>query len=228
MVKNQVRDEEFSPYIQDYVKKVLSFIPNSKASKNIVFDGFLEDIKESLRVNSESSEDIDLIKEFGTPKEVAKNICQSVDWIDKPVSLGLRTGAFFIDFLINGGIYALLMYSGLIMIITIENNTPQIELNLRMTFGIIICVLSSIIYLGYYFLFEWKWATSPGKRLLHLWVCDESGIKPTFKQIFIRNVTKPVPFLLGPDILLVKIDNEPPSKYYRLLDEMTRTIIVKI
>ncbi len=47
---------------------------------------------------------------------------------------------------------------------------------------------------GFYFLFEYSMQATPGKGLLKRVVIDEYGNKPSAKQIFIRTVSRMVPF----------------------------------
>ena len=81
----------------------------------------------------------------------------------------------------------------------------------------------------YFIVSEQSASTTLGKRLLNLKVVDESGIKITWTQSFIRNVTK-VPFLttfLGFDVLFGIISEKTRGRKQRSLDFVAGTIVIK-
>jgi uncharacterized RDD family membrane protein YckC len=83
--------------------------------------------------------------------------------------------------------------------------------------------------LGYFIFFERTYSTTPGKRLLGLTVVDESGIKITWTQSFIRNFTK-VPFLtsfLPFDFLFGVLSEKTKGRKQRVLDFVAGTKVVQ-
>jgi uncharacterized RDD family membrane protein YckC len=96
---------------------------------------------------------------------------------------GTRLGNFFIDTII----YALISLIFLVLLLVLFPQPPQEESG-------ILEFLPAIFYFLYYFLFETALGKTPGKYLTKTIVVDGQGNKPGLKNIFIRTLSRLIPF----------------------------------
>ena len=225
MKKEEEQILELPESIQKYLTEVKKHIPGYKEIKNKVLEQFILDIQEVL---DSTEEEIEPKLEFGNPKEVAAHLCQSQNWIDNVTSLKIRTLAFLFDFIIIGVIFSSLIILGNMLLnyeTYLEPLTENMIIFVSIT-GYLSYILAPIFYLLYWFMLEIISDTSPGKRILNLYVIDESGSKAKKKQFFIRNLTKVFFMVLIFDIFPFLLEKNP--KYLRVYDQAAKTIVVKM
>ncbi|MHA1555721.1 MAG: RDD family protein [Candidatus Heimdallarchaeota archaeon] len=225
MKKDEQEISELPENIQKYLSLVKKHIPGYKEIKKEVLEQFILDIQDTI---DSTDKEIDPISEFGEPKEVAANLCQSHNWIDNIASLKIRSLAFVFDILIIGMIFSGMIILGN-MLINYEVFLDPLTDNMIIfvtVMGYLCYVLAPIFYVLYWFILEIISDTSPGKRILNLYVIDVNGAKSKKKQIFIRNLTKIIFPVLIFDIVPFLLEKNP--KYLRVYDQAAKTIVVKI
>ena len=214
--------------LSSFIREVSNLLPYSRSEKQPVLDDLHDDLQEAL--NSDPSQD--LYRTFGPPREVAKNLSKSHDWNTRPAGWIVRTLAFFIDFLI---LLVLVFTSIITGLVTMSNaiNNDQLELLefIVMLSVLLIIGLSPVIIMFLYFvIFERYWATTIGKWIFGLRTVDISGIKPTWKQVIIRNFTKfqgeflPFDIIIG---MVMEKDKGTPGRYQRATDILADTMVIK-
>ncbi|NHJ46865.1 MAG: RDD family protein [Asgard group archaeon] len=210
---------------QKYISLVKKHIPGYNEIKKDVLEQFILDIQDTI---DSTDKEIDPISEFGEPKEVAAKLCQSQNWIDNIASLKIRSLAFVFDIIIIG-----MIFSGMIilsnMLINYEVLLDPLTDNMKIfvtVMGYLCYVLAPIFYVLYWFILEMISDTSPGKRILNLYVIDVNGSKTQKKQIFIRNLTKIIFPVLVFDIIPFFLERN--HKYIRVYDQAAKTIVVKL
>ncbi|MFX1507293.1 MAG: RDD family protein [Promethearchaeota archaeon] len=191
--------------------------------------------------------------EFGSPRDVALNIMAShPEWYSKRAGWWTRFGAFFLDLLIEMTVLVIFLGAGFIAIITFImpldelmqefKSWEQESFNLFELFtpqSLLLIVLMSFFFIatviflvGYNTVLEYYFGATVGKKLLKLLVVDQTGIRITWKQAIIRNLSKlliseeilPFDAVLG--MILEKIDPEKTQKQ-RGLDILAETIVIK-
>ena len=225
MKKVEEQISELPENIQKYLSLVKKHIPGYKEIKNSVLEQFVLDIQETIET---TDKEIDPYSEFGEPKEVAANLCQAQNWIDNTATLKIRSLAFLFDIIIIGVIFSSMIILGNMLInyeIYLEPLTDNMIIFVKIM-GYLCYVLAPTFYLLYWFILEMITNTSPGKRILNLYVIDENGSKSKKKQFFIRNLTKALFPVLIFDVLPCLIEKNP--KYIRVYDQAAKTIVVKI
>jgi uncharacterized RDD family membrane protein YckC len=93
----------------------------------------------------------------------------------------------------------------------------------------LIGIPSLLFILSYFIIFETYYSTTLGKKILGLIVTDESGIRITLSQSFIRNFTK-VPFtgqFLLFDVLIGVFSEKTRKNKQRVLDLVAGTKVVR-
>ena len=157
---------------------------------------------------------------------------RSHDWKTRPAGWLIRTLAFFIDFLI---LLVLIFTSIITGLVTMSNaiNTEQLEMFqfIILLSVLLIIGLSPVIIMFLYFVILGKyWATTIGKWIFGLRTVDISGIKPSWKQVIIRNFTKfqgeflPFDVIIG---MVMEKDKGTPGRYQRASDILADTMVVK-
>ncbi len=83
----------------------------------------------------------------------------------------------------------------------------------------------------YFMVLEKIWSTTIGKWVFRLRTVDISGIKPSWKQVLIRNFTKfqgeflPFDIIIG---MMMEKEKGTPGKYQRATDILADTMVVKL
>jgi uncharacterized RDD family membrane protein YckC len=112
-------------------------------------------------------------------------------------------------------------------------NFDQLELfEFIILFSVLVVIgLSPVIIMFLYFVVSEKlWATTIGKWIFKLRTVDVSGIKPTWKQVIIRNFTKfqgeflPFDIIIG---MLMEKEKGTPGRYQRATDILVDTMVVR-
>jgi uncharacterized RDD family membrane protein YckC len=133
-----------------------------------------------------------------------------------PASPLLRAAALMIDF------FCILVAINTVAIIrkltaTISPDTAN-GLNILVTF---------IIVFGYYITIEWFWnGKSVGKKLFHLRVIDQNGLKLSFPQVLLRNLLRIIDFM---PLFYVTggISASLSSRWQRLGDIAAGTMVIR-
>ena len=86
---------------------------------------------------------------------------------------------------------------------------------------------------GYLIVFEGKYSGTVGKRLLKLYIVDVSGIKITWQQAILRNLTKPgisSGFFIIEILIGIYLEKQYPKKALkqRGSDVLAETMVVKM
>jgi uncharacterized RDD family membrane protein YckC len=100
-------------------------------------------------------------------------------------SKGRRFGTFVVDYAVNMGFGAIV---GVIIALGFgEAGVEAIQKVPDIVFG-------WVLLIGYYIVFEGMWARTPGKLVFGTVVVNESGGKPTLKQVIGRTFCRLIPF----------------------------------
>ena len=207
----------------------------------------------------EGSNDKDISVVFGDYIEVAKNFSKGQNWDTERAGWGIRFLAWIIDLLIYISTTILLFFSGALVILNLffsmeEKNQiidellagktvnlgeiKQIEGFLSIE-GIIILIsgfilISTVIVytFAYFIILEGLYSATIGKKLFNLKVVDKSGIKITWQQAILRNLTKPSissQFFLFDVLIGVFLERQDPLKVekQRGMDVLAGTLVVK-
>ncbi|MHA2225678.1 MAG: RDD family protein [Candidatus Hodarchaeales archaeon] len=244
--------------IELYVNKIDRLLPYSKLKKTSVLEGLRKDVTDAMRDSNE--EDPSLV--FGFPRDVAKNLSQSQDWVTERASWRIRALAWFLDNIIKGFFVVVYFIGGIFFSISLfmpvevllneiqkaiaainwftfgDAYTIGLSKYLTPSQGIILLSLFFFILMttilfnfGYHIVLEYYFSATIAKKLLKLSVVDESGIKITWQQAIIRNVTKTMidGFLLFDLILGMVLEKQDPEKTQkqRGMDILAETIVVK-
>ncbi len=227
-----------------YINEISELLPYPVSKK--------KDKLEELRIDVQAAvEDSDIKNPsivFGSPRDVAKKFSQSQYWGTQRAGWSSRFLAWLIDTLIISLFFLVYGLGGMIVILSLfvpvenirelfDNLSNSLQLNLSLPEIIIFLILQIFllgslftIYVGYTIALERYFATTIGKKLLKLSVVDESGIKITWYQAIIRNISKisggflPIDFIIG--VILEKKDPDKTMKQ-RALDVLAETIVIK-
>ncbi|MFW9904324.1 MAG: RDD family protein [Candidatus Thorarchaeota archaeon] len=234
--------------IDGYMDEVRHFIPYSE-------DKIQEALKElQIDVEAAMEEGKTPSAEFGPPRDVALNITEShSEWYSKRAGWWIRLSAFLLDLLIEFIVLVIYLGAGFLAIITFimpyddllqefqsweQESFNFFELFTQLDSLLLIILMSSffittvIFLIGYSTVLEYTFGATFGKKLLKILVVDQTGIRITWKQAIIRNLSK---FLISEQILpfdvvlgmiLEKLDPEKTQKQ-RGLDILAETIVVK-
>ncbi|UCE13012.1 MAG: RDD family protein [Candidatus Heimdallarchaeota archaeon] len=235
--------------IDGYIDEVRRYIPYTKEKTQEAINEFQIDV-EAAMADTESKPPSTV---FGSPRDVALNIIEShPEWYSKRAGWWLRLGAYLLDFFIEMIFLLIYLSAGFLLLITF--NMPLDELMqefdergqesfqlidlftpeklLLIIFITFLTITTVMIFLGYNAVLEYYFGATPGKRLLNLLVVDQTGIRISWKQAIIRNVSKiliseellPFDVVLG--MILEKFDPEKTQKQ-RGLDILAETIVIK-
>lgn len=204
----------------DYINKVIDFIPFHNKEIDIQIDEFKKDFFESI--NDSDMKDPYLL--FGNPRDCAKNILQAINipyQTSNPVS---RIIAYSIDFVISFLLGIVIMLIPMWFVSLFEPNYFQ-HITDFIQLIVILFIASIPLYslIFYPIFFEGMFSRTIGKFILRIWTIDESGVKITWQQAFIRSLTKIMPILLIIDILIGIKQNKT---FIRALDKYTKTKVV--
>lgn len=210
--------------IESYIGQIDKLLPYPRERKAKALKNLQLDVEEEM--NESGKKNPSLV--FGLPREVAKDISLSQDWGTRKAGFLIRSIPFMVDSVIStilaiglGFFLPALAYS--FFDPTFFNRTKD-TLTAGTAFFLILS-LSLCIWCGYPIILEGLFSATIGKRLLGLRVIDTSGIKITWTQAFVRNISKLFPPFFLLDIiggLLQKTDNQ------RTLDQIAQTYVIKL
>ncbi len=210
--------------IDGYIKEISDLLPYPEKIKAPVLAELRSDVLDAVGSDKRPPSIV-----FGSPVEVAKNISVAHDWKTHLAGWGTRLLAAFIDLVVISGV---LFFYSIIRHLLIDFNFDDISLDysIRFSFGFLFIGIPFILFILFYFIvLEKTYSTTPGKRLLGLRVVHESGIKITWTQSVIRNITK-VPVaggFLPFDILFGILSEKTRGRKQRVLDFVAGTIVVQ-
>jgi uncharacterized RDD family membrane protein YckC len=239
--------------INEYIGQIDKLLPYSSEIKDEKLSELRADIKTALE--GSNSQDINVV--FGDYHEVAKNFAKGQDWGTERASWGIRLLAWIIDMTIVISTTFLLFFGGLFIILTtfftteernqiindlltgkavnlgdvklIEGLVP-VEGILLLIFGFILIFAIIGFFIAYFIAQEGLYSTTIGKKLFKLTVVDKSGIKLTWQQAILRNVTKIAGQFFPFDILIgIFMERQDPQNIQkqRGMDILAGTIVVK-
>ncbi len=233
--------------INRYVKEISELLPYPSSLKNNLLKGLRMDIQSAM----EDSKSNNPSMVFGSARDVAKNFTKSQEWGTERAGWWTRIAAYLIDMVILG--FFMLFYTGggilalLALFVPIDQlseffasswNEP-IAMKLDLTFLEVIVFLTVLffifgstilIFFGYLVMLERYYSATMGKKLLKLSVVDVSGIKITWQQAIVRNLTKIFGGFLPVDVILgIILEQQNPEKTQRQrgFDILAETIVVK-
>lgn len=240
MVKNAILNAN---QIDLYIKEVSRHLPYPDSKKEEALDELRHDIQSAIE---DSQDDISTV--FGNPRDVARNVSQGHDWHKNRARWRTRLLAYFIDLFIEGFLILITMIIGFtftIMTVMPFEDLMQVfttwekgefvfssQIFLLLIIITIMTIIAVIIFIGYNAVLEYYYGATIGKKLLNLGVVDQTGIKITWKQAIIRNLSKitiseeflPIDVLLG--MILHRFDPEKTTNQ-RGLDILAETIVIK-
>lgn len=245
MAKNKMKMKNT---IDKYIEQIDRLLPYPKDKK----EGILEEFRIDAKLAIKDSDNSDPHTVFGSPRDVAKNLSQGFDWGTQRASWKTRTLAFIIDVMIKV-VFIIITAVGLLGILWIlfkekifvwfdsidwfYQNGLHIGPDLALTEWIILFILflfffGSIILIvaSYEVLLERVFSKTIGKKLLGLMVVDKSGIRITWTQAVIRNLSKIFDLLLLDVVLGMILEKQDPEKTQkqRGMDILAETIVVKL
>lgn len=218
MEKQQILDP-----INGYVNEISRLLPYPEKRKAPVLKDLRRDVQDAMGSEKRPPSVV-----FGSPIDVAKNLSVAQDWGTKSAGWGIRAFALVLDFIV---LMVIFVFFGFIRLLLSDFRVEDIrfyEMHFPFEFMFISIPIIGFI-LGYFIFFEKTYSTTLGKRILGLYVVDESGIKITWNQSFIRNFTK-VPFLtsfLPFDFLLGVLSEKTKGRKLRVLDFVAGTKVVQ-
>lgn len=211
MTKNSLIDP-----IAEYLHKIEQFFPYSTNKKTEAIMNLRKDIEEALK---DSKKD-DPEEFFGHPQEVAKNYSINYEWGVEKAGFRSRTLAYGVDLIVSFTFYGLFLLGwGLSTYLAIIGFHEV---------SVIIFILAWITLTGaswHQMITERYFSTTIGKKFLGLIVSDHSGIRITWSQAIIRNLSKAIPGLILPELIIGKYIET--DKFQRPLDKVAETIVVK-
>ncbi|MFX0015807.1 MAG: RDD family protein [Candidatus Hermodarchaeota archaeon] len=231
--------------IDQYINEVNGFLPYPKSKK---FEA-LEELRIDVQAAMKDSQGETPSMVFGNPRDVAINLSQSHDWHDERARWRTRLFAWFLDLIIEIGLILCLLGIGfLVLVFTIipfdelvgefskwEQGTITVstQVLLMIIFITILLIIAFIVWLGYNAAFEYYFGATIGKRLLNLMVVDQDGVRISWKQAIIRNLSKlyvseellPLDVILG--MILERMD-PVKARNQRGLDILAETIVIKV
>lgn len=235
--------------INRYIQEISELLPYPSTLKNSLLVELRKDVQSAM----EGSKSKNPSMVFGSPRDVAKNFTKGQDWGTERAGWWSRIFAYFIDIVVLGLFMLFYAGGGALAILalfvpidriseyfkgswgfdepmTLELDLTFMETILFLTLLFLLIGSAILIALGYLVALERYYSATIGKKLLKLSVVDISGIKITWQQAIVRNLTKifggflPVDFILG-----VILENQNPEKVrkQRGFDILAETIVVK-
>ncbi|MHA1978221.1 MAG: RDD family protein [Candidatus Hodarchaeales archaeon] len=231
--------------VDSYIDEISRYLPYSEETKQDALDELRIDVQSAM---NESGGKIPS-SVFGFPRDVALNVSQGNNWHIERASWKTRFLAWIVDFMAEFLIIlTFLAGSLLVFILTImswdelmteltnwESGIVDFSLQgiLLLLYISLLAIITAIIFVGYNVVLEYKYGATIGKKIFNLAVVDQAGIRITWKQAFIRNLSKvfiieeflPIDVILG--MILERFDPEKTQRQ-RGLDILAETIVVRV
>ncbi|MFX1514777.1 MAG: RDD family protein [Promethearchaeota archaeon] len=211
MTKNSLIDP-----ISEYLHKIEQYFPYSTNKKIEAIMNLRTDIEEALKDSKkEDPEEV-----FGHPQEVAKNYSMNYEWGVVRVGFRSRTLAYCMDLGVSFTFFSLFLLGWILSTYLAIISFHEVS--------VIIFILAWITLTGaswHQMITERYFSTTIGKQMLGLIVCDQSGIRITWSQAILRNLSKVIPGLILPELIIGKYIKT--DKLQRPLDKVAETMVVK-
>ena len=190
--------------VELYIQKVGYWLPQPKEMVTRLLKNLKEEVIEAIQDKGNP----DPVVAYGDPYQVAKGLSLSKDWGLTPASWFTRLLAFIVDILLIVSICLAYLLFGLVVILGINVHQAltiseiseafeilrgDLEIASFLFLGLILLFYvfgAVIIYSAYFVFLEKSYSATIGKRIMGLQVVDISGVRLTWKQSFIRNLTK--------------------------------------
>ena len=209
--------------IDRYITEVREFLPYPNEVVKPILNELRKDVQDAMGSDKRPPSVV-----FGSPKEVALNLSLAQDWGMTKASWKRRTIAFIIDFLILSPI--LLIFFVLPLVYFFPEPLETVDKRLMFAFVELVLGIPTLILMLLYFTFlEKTFGLTIGKKLLGLLVIDESGIRITWSQAILRNLTKtPITgqFLVF-DVIIGIFSEKTKIQKQRVFDLVSGTIVIK-
>ncbi|MHA1911945.1 MAG: RDD family protein [Candidatus Kariarchaeaceae archaeon] len=230
-----IRKQTINPAnrVELYLKDIEKYLPYGKEKNNELLDQVREDLLESQDIETDPR----IV--YGEPRTVARNIAslkvaelETAGWVK-------RFFAFSIDMILATFTAILLLIPAFYIfpdleeqVKHLENNTLGSINNTAVLVGLIFFILYMITIFAFcasYIIWVEKiYATSIGKKLFGFRVIDETGIKITWKQSFIRNISKLQGEFLPLDVIIGLLMEKEEKKKRRATEIASETRVVKM
>jgi len=209
--------------IYRYIKEIDVLLPYPDDKKIFVLKQLKTDVQDAMGSDKRPPSVV-----FGSPKEVAINLSLAQDWGIIKASWKLRIFAFFIDFFILSSLLLIFVIIPIFYLFQDPINTVDKKI-LFLGLNILVGIPTLIFIISYFTILEKIYSSTIGKKIFGLKVVDETGIRLTWSQALIRNITK-VPFtgqFLVFDVLIGIYSEKTRKNKQRVLDLVAGTIVVK-
>ncbi|MHA1976571.1 MAG: RDD family protein [Candidatus Hodarchaeales archaeon] len=217
--------KKYTDPIDGYIWEVSRLLPYSEEIKGPVLEDLKKDVQDAMGEEKRPPTVV-----FGAPVAVAKNISLAQNWGSKSASWPKRILASVLDSFIIGFLFLLAM---LIRFILLDFDLDRVAIPLHNTQMDISFLFISLPIFGfmivYFIIVEQTYSTTLGKRLLGLTVVDESGIKITWNQSILRNLSK-IPFIgffLVIDLFVGILSEKTRGRNQRMLDFVAGTKVIQ-
>ncbi len=210
--------------IDSYMQKIDYWLPYPSTKKELVLERLKAEITEAIQ----DTEKKDPVQAFGDPYQVAKDVSSGQDWHIQRSSYSDRVMAFMIDTFIQmigilAGVFIWLRTVLTTNYFAIGSSRSQIVIALVTLFFFLVPYIL-VWNVGYFIFFEKVTSKTPGKALLGLTVCDVSGVRITWSQAIIRNLTKTEAFILLFEVIIGIVQK---TDFQRPLDIVANTIVIR-
>ncbi|MHA1946979.1 MAG: RDD family protein [Candidatus Hodarchaeales archaeon] len=219
--------------LERYLEQIGKFFPYSQSNNKQALDSLRIEIEDVIQ----DSKELPLEELFGAPIKVAKNFSVNYEWNTHPAGVWVRLGAYLID--LSLGLWLSVVWNGTLTTFfnafIEQNQNVLFHRNYRnlTTLIYIFFVLTQLIGLWivtmyHSLLLEGYISTTVGKKVYGLLVCDTTGIRITWEQTTIRNLSKLIPGLLMLECLLVRRQKRKDTDHFhRQLDLLANTMVVQ-
>ena len=231
-------------HIDEYIRSVDRWLPYTQIKKDKILENLRVEVSEAVQ----DKKNPDPVFAYGHPYQIAKGLSLGQDWGVQPANWYLRICAFIIDIILVVGICLLYLLSGFFIFFrlqinqiysleTLDDVIEILESNLGSSGFLLVVVLlilyvigTFFLYSGYLIIVEKKFSTTPGKKVLGLFVTDVSGVRMTWKQSILRNITKLpgiIEFLPFDVLLGILLKEKCQKEYQRAIEILTETNVSK-
>jgi len=219
--------------VELYLKDIEGYLPYGKEINSELIDQVRDDLQETHELETDPR------ITYGEPRIVARNIAslkvtefETAGWVK-------RFFAFSID-MISAMLAAFLMVVPVFLIF--PDLEGKFDSNGDVSFGsisdtlelvglifFILYMITIFAFAAFYIIWVEKvYSTSIGKNLFGFRVIDETGIKITWKQSFVRNISKLQGEFLPLDVIIGLLMEKEEKKKRRATEVASETRVVKV
>ncbi|MHA2157028.1 MAG: RDD family protein [Candidatus Hodarchaeales archaeon] len=217
--------KKYSDPIDGYIWEVGNLLPYPEEIKRPVLEDLKKDVQDAMGEDKRPPAVV-----FGSPVDVAKNVSLAQSWGITSASWSKRMVASVIDSTIIGFLFAIAIF---IRFALLGFDIDKVAIpfhNMEMDFGFLFISLPIFGFMvGYFIILEQTYSTTVGKRLLGLIVVDETGIKISWNQSILRNLSKIplVGFFLLIDLFVGIFSEKTRGRNQRMLDFVAGTKVIQ-